>query len=115
MHARMEPIRQLARSWERWTDSVEALLRERLERRAEVERLTDELREARAALARATQELGVKAQALERLEATHAAVLKESEGLRSSLSALQERHATLLLDRQFAIERVSEALRWLGL
>src|SRR5262249_22754994 len=64
MRARMEPLRQLARSWERWTDTVETLLRERRERRDEIEGLASDLREARAALARATQELEIKTEAM---------------------------------------------------
>lgn len=111
IRARMDAIRQLARNWERWTDAVEALLRERLERRAEIERLAGELRESRTALARTSQELQAKAQVLTRLEMAHAAVLQEREALGRSLCELRERHDALLRDRQFAIDHVSAILR----
>jgi hypothetical protein len=111
VRARMGAICQLARNWERWINAVEALLRERLERRAEIERLAGELRESRSALARTSQELEAKAEALTRLEMAHAALLQEREALGRSLGALGERHAALLQDRQFAIDHVSAILR----
>lgn len=104
-------FRQLVRSWERGIEAVEALLRESGERRAEVERLTDELRQSRSLLAQATAELGAKAQALTRLELAHAALGDEHEVLRRRLAELGERHDALLRDRQFAIDRISAALR----
>jgi hypothetical protein len=115
IRARMEQIRHVARNRERWTDTIEAPPHERPERRAEIERLTGELEEARAALARTNLDLEAKTQALARLETTHAAVLQENAHLERALSDLRERHAALLQDRQFAIDRVSEALRQLGI
>ncbi len=111
IRTKMEVIRQLARSWERRVDAVEALLRERLERRSEIERLAGDLQENRAALVRTSQELDAKSQVLVRLEIAHAALLRDREALARSLSELQERHDALLQDRQFAIDRVGAALR----
>ena len=111
VRAKMETIRQVARNWERRIDAVEALLRERLERRSEIERLTGDLQENRAALARTSQELDAKTQVLARLEVTHAVLLRDKEALGRSLRDLQERHDALLQDRQFAIDRVGAALR----
>jgi hypothetical protein len=111
LQPRADSLRQRARSWEQWTDAVESLLRERLERRAEIERLARELREQRAALARTGQELEAKAQTLARLEAAHAALLQEHEALGRSLLELRERHEALLQERRFLIDRVAAALR----
>ena len=110
IRAKMEAIRQLAWSWESRADAVEALLRERVERRAEIERLTGDLRESRAALARTGQELDAKIRALARLSIAHEALLRDREALDRSLSELQERHDALLQDRLFAVERVEAAL-----
>jgi len=106
----MNAIRQVARGWNTWADAVETLLHERTERRVEMEALAGELQEVRAALARATQELETKAQALAGLEAAHAALLRDHGSLGSALANLRARHDALLRDRQFAIDRVSEAL-----
>jgi hypothetical protein len=111
IRARLDAIRRVARSWERKVDAVDALLRERLERGAEIERLDRELRENRSALARTREELEAKAEALRRLELTHAAVLRERTALERSLEDLQERYGALLRDHEFAIDRVSAALR----
>jgi hypothetical protein len=111
IRARMDAVRQLARNWERSIDAVEALLRDRLQGRAEIERLSGELHESRAALAHASRELETKASALTRLEATHAVVLRERETLERSLADIRERHDALLRDREFAIDHVSAALR----
>jgi hypothetical protein len=111
VRARMEGIRQVARTWERWADSVETLLRERPERRAEIVRLTAELEESRVAHARASRELEAKADALTALEAAYAALAQERDALRGSLRELQERHDALLRDRRFAIDRLEAALQ----
>ncbi len=111
IRARMDAIRHVVRSWDRWTDAAETLLHERVERKTEIERLTGELQAARAALARTSQELEAKAQALASLESAHAALLREHGSLGNALADLRERHDTLLRDRQFVIDRVSEALR----
>jgi hypothetical protein len=111
VRARMDGIRQLARSWERGADAVEALLRERAERRAEFERLTAELRETRARLTRASEELRARTESLERLEAAHDALSREHEARGRALAALQERHDALLREREFALDRIGEALR----
>jgi chromosome segregation ATPase len=107
----MEPIRQLARHWERWADSVEGLLGERLERRGEVARLAVELEESRAAHARTKLKLEAKDQAIARLEAAHAALAQEHETLRSAVAELQERHDALLRDRRYAIDHLEAALQ----
>jgi len=107
----MEAIRQVTRSWGRWNDAVDTLLHEQTERHAESERLTAELQEVRAALARTNQELESKAQALARLEDAHAALLRDHASLGSAMANLRERHDALLRDRQFAIDRISEALQ----
>lgn len=111
IRARLEGIRNLARSWERSIHSVETLIHERGESQAEIERLSGELRETRAALAQANQELEARARALATLEASHAAVLRERDALDRALAALRERHDTLLRDREFAIDRVTALLR----
>jgi hypothetical protein len=111
IRARMDAIRQVVRSWDRWTDAAETLLHERSERRAEIDRLTGELEEVRAALARTNQELEAKAHALAGLESAHAALLRSHEGMGSAFAALRERHDALLRDREFAIDRVSQALQ----
>ena len=111
VRAQMDAIRQVARTWGRWTDDVDTLLHERAEEHGEIERLTGELHEARTALARATQELEAKAQALTRLEAAHAAVRRDQAILGSTLASLRERYDALVRDREFAIDRISEALR----
>jgi hypothetical protein len=111
VRAQMDAIRQVARTWGRWTDDVDTLLHERTEERAEIERLARELHDARTALARTSQELESKAQALARLEAAHATLLRDHAILGSTLADLRERYDALLRDRQFAIDRVSEALR----
>jgi hypothetical protein len=110
IRAQMEAIRQVARSWGRWNDAVDTLLHERTEGHAESERLTGELEEVRAALARAHQELESKAEALARLENAHAVLLRDHASLGSAMADLRERHDALLRDRQFAIDRVREAL-----
>jgi len=111
IRAQMNAIRQTARSWNRWTDAVETLLQERIEKRAEIERLTGELQGVRAALARTAQELEAKIQVLARLEAAHAALLQDHGSLGSALADLRERHDALLRDRQFAIDHISQALQ----
>lgn len=107
----VDTVRQLARSWERWIDAVDALRCERLEPRAEIQRLTGELRESRAALARTSQDLEAKAQALTSLEIVHAAARQERAALGRSLTELRERHDALVQDCQFAVDRVGAALR----
>jgi hypothetical protein len=109
----MEPIRQLARHWERWADSVEGLLGERLERRGEVARLAVELEESRAAHERTKLKLEAKDQALSRLEATHAALTREHETLRATVTELRERHDALIRERGYAIDHLEAALRHL--
>lgn len=111
IRARMDGIRQLARRWERGIDAVETLLRERAERRAEVERFAGELRESQGRLARTSEELRAKAESLERLEAAHAALCREHEARGLVLAGLQERHEALLRERDFAMDRINEALR----
>jgi hypothetical protein len=111
VRARMEPIRQLARHWERWADSVEGLLGERLERRGQVARLAVELEESRAAHARTKLKLEAKDQALTRLEAAHAALAQEHETLRGLVAELQERQDALLRDRRYAIDHLEAALQ----
>jgi chromosome segregation ATPase len=113
VRARIEGIRQLARNWERWADSVETLLGERLERQSELSNLTDELQASRDALARASLELEAKSAALARLEATHAAVVRDREALRRALGELRERHDMMLRDRQAAIDCLEAAIRTL--
>ncbi len=113
IRARLEGIRNLARSWERSIHSVEALIHERGEGQAEIERLSGELRESRAALARANQELDARDRALATLEASHATVVRERDALGHALADLRERHDALLRDREFAIDRVTELLRQL--
>jgi septal ring factor EnvC (AmiA/AmiB activator) len=111
IRARMDAIRQVVRSWDRWTDAADTLLHERTERRADIDRLTGELEQVRGALERTTQELDAKSQALARLESAHAALLRDHEEFRRALADLRERHDALLLDREFAIDRVSRALQ----
>ena len=111
VRAQMDAIRQVARTWGRWTDDVDTLLHERTEGRSEIERLTGELHAARAGLAQSSRELESKAQALASLEAAHGALLRDHAILGSTLADLRERYDALLRDRQFAIDRVSEALR----
>jgi hypothetical protein len=111
VRARIEPLRLLTRNWERWADSVEGLLGERLERRGELARLAVELQDSRAAHARVIVKLEAKTEALTRLEAAHAALVQEREALRSSLAELHERHAAALHDRQFVIEHLEAVLQ----
>jgi hypothetical protein len=111
VRAQMDAIRHVARTWGRWTDDVDTLLHERAQGRAEIERLTGELHDARTALERTSQELETKAQALARLEVAHATLLRDHAILDSTLADLRERYDALVRDRQFAIDRVSEALR----
>ena len=95
------------------SDPVElrdALLREREERRGEVGRLLAELRESRAALTRARRDFEAKASAMARLEQMHDALLGRNQELERSLAQLEERQATLLGDRDFAMDRVMAAL-----
>ena len=110
IRAPMDAIRHVIRSWDRWTDAAETLLHERVERGAEIERLTGELQEVRAALARTSHELEAKARALASLESAHDALLREHGSLGNALADLRDRHDALLRDRQFVIDRVSEAL-----
>jgi hypothetical protein len=111
IRARLDAIRSLARSWERSIHALEGLIHERSEGQAEIERLSGELRESRAALAHADQELEARGQALAALEASHAAVLRERDALDRALADLREQHAALLRDREYALDRVTEALR----
>src|SRR5262249_24949775 len=111
IRARMESIRQFARSWERGIDAVETMLRERGERRAELERLTDELRESRAHLARTSEQLEAATHTLERLELAHVAVLENDETQGRVLAELETRHDALLRDRQFAMDQICSVLR----
>jgi hypothetical protein len=111
IRARMDAIRQLARSWERSIDAVESLFAERREERAEIERLSGQLRESRAALEHAHRELEARARALTTLEAAHATALQERDALGRALADLRERHDALLREREFTIDRVTEALR----
>lgn len=108
---RLEAVRQLARSWERGIDAVEALLRERAERRAELERLADELRESGRLLARTRGELEARAQALARLRTAHAALLEEREALGHRLAELQARHDALLGEHRLAMDQIDAVLR----
>jgi hypothetical protein len=114
IRARMDAIRQLARSWDGWADSVETLLRERPERRAEIARLAGDLEESRAALARTSRELAAKTEALTRLEAALAVADRDREALRGALGELREQHDAMLKDRQFAIDHLEAALRRLS-
>ena len=111
IRARMDAIRQLARSWERSVDAVDSLMHERGEGRAEIERLSGELRECRAALAEAQRELDAKTEALTRLEATYDAVARERDALGHALAALRTRHDALLEERKLAIEQLTAVLR----
>ena len=111
VRARMEPIRQLARHWGRWADSVEGLLGERLERRGEVARLAVELEESRAAHERTKLSLEANDQALSRLEAAHAALAQEHETLRAAVAELRERQDALLRERGYAIDHLEAALQ----
>ena len=111
IRARMESIRQFARSWERGIDAVETMLRERGERRAELERLTDELRESRAHLARTSEQLEAATHTLERLEMAHVALLEKHETQGRVLAELETRHDALLRDRQFAMDQIGSVLR----
>jgi hypothetical protein len=111
VRARMEPIRQLARHWERWADTVEGLLGERLERRGEVARLAVDLEESRAAHERTKLKLEARDQALSRLEAAHAALAREHETLRAAVAELQERHDALIRDRGYAIDHLEAVLQ----
>jgi hypothetical protein len=113
LRARMDPLGHLARSWERWLDAIDHLVRERRERRADVDRVAGQLRESQAALACASQELEAKTQALTRLEIAHAAALQEMEVLERAIGELRTRHDALLADRQFAIDRIGPLLRQL--
>jgi hypothetical protein len=111
VRARMEPIRQLTRHWERWADSVEGLLGERLERRGEIARLAVELEESRAAHERTKLELEAKDQALSRLEAALAALAREHETLGATVAELRERHDALIRERGYAIDHLEAALQ----
>jgi hypothetical protein len=113
IRARMESIRQFARSWERGVEAVDALLREQGERRAEVERLAEELRQSRTLLTRATEELDAKTHALTRLEAAHAVLRNDHDALRRSLASLEARQEALLRDREWAMEQIGAVLRQL--
>jgi chromosome segregation ATPase len=107
----MDAIRQLARRWEGWADSVETLLRERPERRAEIARLAGDLEESRTALERTRRELWTKTETLTRLETALAAADRDRQALQGALDELRGRHDALLKDRQFAIDHLEAALR----
>ena len=111
IRARMGAVRQVARTWERWADSIDALLREQPARQTEIERLAGDLAETRAAHTRTLQELSTKAEALTRLEAAHAAAVQQGNTLRGALADLRERHAALVRDREFAVDHLEAALR----
>jgi hypothetical protein len=111
VRTRMDAIRQLARRWEGWADSVETLLRERPERRAEIARLAGDLEESRTALERTRRELWTKTETLTRLETALAAADRDRQALQGALDELRGRHDALLKDRQFAIDHLEAALR----
>ncbi|MGH7358477.1 MAG: hypothetical protein ACREJR_06665, partial [Candidatus Rokuibacteriota bacterium] len=110
VRARMDAARQLVRNWERWGDSVDGLLGELRERRAEIARLAGELRESREIQARTSQELDARAEASTRLEAAYADLVRERDALQGAFEELRQRHDALLRDRRYAIDRVKAAL-----
>ena len=110
VRARMDAARQLLRNWERWGDSVDGLLGELRERRAEIARLAGELRESRAIQARTGQEHDARAEAWTRLEAAYADLVRERDALQGAFEELRQRHDALLRDRRYAIDRVEAAL-----
>jgi hypothetical protein len=110
IRARIDVLRHAARVWERRAGTVEALLRERVEQRAEIDRLARKLRESRTTLAEAHQELEAKIQAVTRLEQTRVTMLHDREALEHSLRELQARYDALMLDRDFVIDRVGAIL-----
>jgi hypothetical protein len=97
--------------WQPRADAVETMLRERDERRGDTDRLLAELRSSHVALARARRDLDAQAVAVARLERAHDDLRRRNQALERSLAQLEARHATLLRDRDFVLERVESALR----